>query len=215
MRLLLVRHGQSEANVARRIQGQGDGELTERGRHEARLLAERLANGGPVQAIYTSPLKRAAETAAVIGERLDIPPVILDDLREMHLGAIDGLNGEESRVHYPEVLRRWAEDDLTLVFPDGEPVIASYQRGVEVMQRIVKSHPDDTVAVVTHGGLLASYLSYILDGQFSIKRVYELRNCGLTELDFDATGQVKVGRYNDDTHLAVIYQAHEASGSGH
>jgi len=204
MRLILVRHGQSEANLARKIQGQSDGDLTEQGHREAELTALRIADLGPIHAIYTSPQQRALKTAAAIGARLGGTPIVVDGLREINLGVIDGLNSEESEALYPGLLKRWADDDLALVFPDGEPLLSSYQRAVDVIHGIVNNHPDQSVVVVTHGGVLAAYLSYTLDGRFSIKRIYGLHNCGITVLDINGDGTAKVFSYDEHGHLAFL-----------
>jgi len=93
--LLLVRHGETDWNAERRWQGHADVPLNERGREQARALAEQLA-GESVDAIYSSDLSRARDTADILGARLDVPVVVDADLREIDVGPVEGLTAEES-----------------------------------------------------------------------------------------------------------------------
>src|SRR5688500_14891082 len=100
LRLLLVRHGQSEANRDGRMQGRLDTPLTTFGRAQATALANRLAAEPSVVALYSSPLSRALETARVIGGRIGVTPVVLDDLIEIDHGAATGLRHDEARQRW-------------------------------------------------------------------------------------------------------------------
>src|SRR6185437_6606991 len=94
--LLLVRHGETDWNAERRYQGHADVPLNDRGVEQARELAEQLA-GERIDAIYSSDLSRAHATAEIVGERLGVPVVTDPDLREIDVGAVEGLTFEESR----------------------------------------------------------------------------------------------------------------------
>src|SRR5581483_11305534 len=93
--LLLVRHGETDWNAERRWQGHADVPLNARGREQARALAEELA-GESIDAIYSSDLSRAQDTADIVGARLDVPVVVDPDLREIDVGPVEGLTAEES-----------------------------------------------------------------------------------------------------------------------
>ena len=135
--LLLVRHGETDWNAEGRLQGHTDRPLNDFGRRQAKELADRLAGEG-ADAIYTSDLARAKETAEIVGERLGLTVVVDPDLREKDWGTWEGLTGDE-RVH---------------VELEGESTEAHRDRVMGAVRRIVARHPGQRVVVVTHGGSL-------------------------------------------------------------
>lgn len=147
-RIVLVRHGESEWNSTRRFQGHADPPLTEAGHAQARALAARLEADG-VAAVYSSDLRRAAETAAAIGERLGLPVVTDPDLREIDVGSWAGLTRAEVEQRFPEGFARWQRGE---VGHDGETHEELTARVVAAVERLAASHPDETVVVVSHGG---------------------------------------------------------------
>jgi broad specificity phosphatase PhoE len=133
--LLLVRHGETDWNAEGRLQGQTDRPLNEFGRSQARALAEEL-DGERYDAIYSSDLARARETAEIVGERLDVPVVLDPELREKDWGTWEGLTAvERDRVEFV-----------------GESTEEHRQRILHALERIAERHPDGRVLVVTHGG---------------------------------------------------------------
>jgi broad specificity phosphatase PhoE len=145
-RVLLTRHGQSEWNALGRWQGQADPPLSDRGRRQAHEAARAL---GAVDAIWASDLRRAAETAVIIGDDMGVGPVVLDaDLRERDAGEWTGLTRAEIEQRYPGFLpdgRRppgWESDEL---------LVARAQRTLE---RIADAVPAGDVLVITHAGLV-------------------------------------------------------------
>jgi probable phosphoglycerate mutase len=135
--LLLARHGETDWNAAGRLQGHTDRPLNDRGRRQAKELADRLAREG-ADAVYTSDLARAKETAEIVGERLGLPVVVDADLREKNWGTWEGLTGDE-RVHVEYA---------------GESTEEHRERVLRAIRRIVERHPGGRVVVVTHGGSL-------------------------------------------------------------
>jgi broad specificity phosphatase PhoE len=134
--LLIVRHGETDWNAERRYQGHADVPLNERGREQAQALAEQLA-GEALDAIYASDLSRARVTAEVVAERLGLPVVADPDLREIDVGAVEGLTFDESSA-----FDGW----------QGEPKENHAERVLRAIHRIAEQHPDGRVLVVTHGG---------------------------------------------------------------
>ena len=148
--LLLVRHGETDWNAERRWQGHADVPLNDRGREQARALAEQLA-GEQIDAIYTSDLSRARVTADAVGTRLGVEVVTDPDLREIDVGAIEGLTAEEAKA-----FEGW----------QGEPIEAHAERVLRAVQRIAERHPDGRVLVVTHGGSMRRIHEHLgLDGR--------------------------------------------------
>jgi broad specificity phosphatase PhoE len=134
--LLLVRHGETDWNADGRLQGQTDRPLSDFGRRQARLLADELADEA-LDAIYSSDLSRARETAEIVGARLGLPVVLEPDLREKDWGTWEGLTAvERDRVEF-----------------SGESTEAHQERILEALRRIAARHSGEgRVLVVTHGG---------------------------------------------------------------
>ncbi len=146
----LARHGQSDWNAANRFQGHSDRPLTELGRRQAAALAEELESQEPLSAIYASPLRRALETASIVGARLGLEPVPVDDLREVDVGGWSGLSRNEVEERFPDAFRRWLDGGEG--WEDGETYADMAMRVMEALRLIAENHPEDTVLVVSHGG---------------------------------------------------------------
>ena len=148
--ILLVRHGQTDWNAERRVQGHSDTPLNEQGRAQARLLAEQLADR-QIDAVYSSDLLRAYETARIIAERHGLEVTAIRDLRERHFGTWEGLTDDEIFVRFPEASGNGS-------WGDGESREAMADRVLEALHRIADTHPGGTVVVVSHGGPLRAAL---------------------------------------------------------
>ncbi len=146
----LVRHGESDWNAANRFQGRIDRPLTDLGRQQAEALAEELAAAARLDAIYSSPLRRALDTAAVVGARLGLEPVAVEDLREVDVGGWAGLSREQVQERFPDGFARWLAGGEG--WEDGESYAAMSERVLAGLHRIAESHPDREILVVSHGG---------------------------------------------------------------
>jgi broad specificity phosphatase PhoE len=166
--LFLIRHGRSVWNAQGRIQGRADPPLDELGREQARRLAERL-RAEAVVALYTSPLRRAQETADIIGRVLDLPVVPDERLQEYDVGDLTGLTWEQVVERYPDVARRWAEAQEGVEIPGEEGHGPFRARVVAAFGDILSRHAEGPVGVVAHGGTLGTYLNHLigLPGRFS------------------------------------------------
>lgn len=152
--LILIRHGETDWNVAGRWQGQADVPLNERGHRQAQALAERLA-GTALAAIYASDLLRARETAAALAQVTGLPVLLDPRLREIHQGACQGLSIAEIRARFSAWLQARDADPLRVGAPGGELPVVAQQRVVAALDEIAARHPQETVAVVAHGFVLA------------------------------------------------------------
>ena len=146
----LARHGESDWNAAKRFQGRSDRPLTPLGRQQAKALASELASSSSLSVIYTSPLRRALETAAVVGEQVGLEPVPDDDLREVDVGSWTGLSRAEVEARYPDAFERWLDGGEG--WDDGESYAEMSARVLAALVRISGSHPGDELLVVSHGG---------------------------------------------------------------
>ena len=147
----LARHGESDWNAANRFQGHSDRPLTPLGRQQAEeLAAELAASSSALDAIYTSPLRRALDTAAVVGEQTGLSPVPVEDLREVDVGGWTGLSRSEVEERFPDGFRRWL--DGAEGWQDGESYAAMSSRVLSALFRVAAAHPDGELLVVSHGG---------------------------------------------------------------
>lgn len=154
--LLLVRHGETDWNAEGRLQGHTDRPLSEYGRSQASRLAADL-EGEDVEAIYSSDLARARETAEIVGERIGLPVVLDPGLREKDWGNWEGLTAvERDRVEFV-----------------GESTEAHQERMLQALQRIAERHPAGRVLVVTHGGSMRRVQTVVLGLALPV-----VENCG-------------------------------------
>lgn len=147
--ILLARHGESDWNAERRWQGHADRPLTERGREQARALAERLADI-ELDAVYSSDLRRARDTATAIAETKGLEVRALAELREVDVGSWSGLTRLEAKERFPDDYDRWLDGGHG--WPDGETYEQMTERILGAIGRIVEQHLGERVLVVAHGG---------------------------------------------------------------
>jgi len=197
MRIFFIRHGRQcsplcNVNVA----------LSEEGRLQARLLGERLENAH-VEAIWSSDLLRAVETADIINESLHVPREIRADLKEISFGDMEGLSDEIIADRFEDFLRERARMERDLSYPGGECFSDVVRRVLPVMEEILE-RDYETVAVVTHGGVIRSMTAHYLSMDPAMAQLLgnHLENCGITEFYVrKSDGRVLLNRFNDAAHL--------------
>ena len=156
MRLLLVRHGETDWNAAGRIQGCTDTPLNARGRAQALALAGRLRGERP-QRLYTSPLRRARETAAIVGAELALEPETVEALREISFGEWEGCSWEEIQRRWPREFA-WCEGDrLRRSPPGGESYGQLMERALPAVEAIRRA-PGGTAVAVCHCAVIRAVL---------------------------------------------------------
>jgi broad specificity phosphatase PhoE len=147
--IFLARHGESDWNVEKRFQGHSDRPLTERGRQQAHALADLVAFE-EIEAVYTSPLKRAQETAEIVAATAGLEPVELPELREVDTGSWSGLSRADVEARFPEGFARWRSGGSG--WEDGESYEEMAERVIRALRTIAEDHPDGRVLVISHGG---------------------------------------------------------------
>lgn len=199
--LLLVRHGESasyvEGTMLPLLDGQGDPELHPEGLRQADLVADRLQDE-PITAIYVTPLRRTQQTAAPLVARTGIEPVVVADLREVFLGEWEGGPFRQYvREGHPLALQMRAEQRWDVI-PGAEPApgfAARIRRGI---LGIAARHPDETVVVVVHGGVIGQVLAEATGSQpFAFTGA---DNASVSQVVVDG-GSWVVRRFNDTAHL--------------
>lgn len=173
-RILLVRHGQTDANAERRFCGRWDLPLNAAGIAEIAPLA---AWSPIVRAVYSSPLRRAQQTAAVLGSA-QLEPA----LAELDQGAVEGLTGPEVEAAHPGLLERWWSRPGDLVFPGGESMATLQGRVVPAVLRIARDAPAGLVALVGHQAAHAALLCALTDTPLDDWRRFALPNGGVRVL---------------------------------
>jgi len=147
--IFLARHGESDWNVEKRFQGHSDRPLTERGRVQAHALAD-LVGSEKIDAVYTSPLSRARETAEIVAARAGLEAVALPELREVDTGSWSGLSRADVEARFPEGFARWRSGGSG--WEDGESYEEMAERVIGALRKIAEDHPDGRVLVISHGG---------------------------------------------------------------
>lgn len=196
--IILIRHGETDWNLAGRWQGNTDIPLNDTGRQQARMLARRLkANRWPIDAIYSSDLLRAAETAQIAAEKLHLPVQLDAQWRERGLGILEGLTRREISEKYPYMVlpRTFIEA------PESESYASLKRRVVLALEEILRQHDGETVAVVSHSGTLRVLISYILELPEKIYAPFSLRgNTGLSRIIIDGE-LAQLNLLNDTSHI--------------
>lgn len=208
LQVYLVRHGETEWNVARRIQGQSDSPLTPLGEHQAHQVAQRMKNAG-ITHIFTSDLGRTRQTADIIAQACGDCQVILDaGLRELNMGVletrdIDSLSAEEEG--WRKQMVNGTPDGR---IPQGESMAELAKRMHGVLERCLALPEDSRPLLVSHGMALGCLLGTILGLPASAERRLRLRNCSLSRIDYQqspwlASGWV-VETAGDVSHLDTL-----------
>lgn len=166
-RLVMLRHGQTEYNAGSRMQGQLDTDLSELGREQAVAAAEVLAKRQPL-VIVSSDLRRALDTAVVLGDRAGMPVLVDARLRETHLGDWQGMTHLEVDAVAPGARLAW-RDDARWAPHGGESRVDVAARGMPVVDGLIaeqaewgRDSPERPVVLVAHGGLIAALTAALL-----------------------------------------------------
>lgn len=197
MMLHLIRHGQTDWNAIRRIQGHSESTLSELGRRQALELAPRLAEYSIAQ-VYCSSSQRTRETAALLFEGTGIPVGYMDELREIFLGPWEGRLYDEIEAESPEDFRHFWQQPHLFSLAGAESFRDLQQRGVAAVQDICSTAPQDDVAIVSHGAIIKSILCHF-EGR-DLARLWEppqMHNCSHSIVEISSNGRARILRYAD------------------
>jgi probable phosphoglycerate mutase len=207
----LIRHGETDWNLAGRWQGHADVPLNDLGQRQARLLAQRVQSEQiRFDAIYSSDLARAYQTAWELGAAVRVPVQLYPPLREIDLGTWSGLHYDQIRERFP-IEAKLLEQGQDIPRGGAETLSALQKRVVEAVEAIIAHRDGETIALVTHGGcirmLLAHADSYRGDG---FKRYPHIGNTSISIMRC-APGSWEVLSINDMRHLENTQEAELAS----
>lgn len=202
--ILFIRHGETDWNRIKRIQGHIDIPLAATGRAQAQRLARRMAEeakqGARLDAIYSSDLQRAQQTAQPVADALGLPLQLRENLRERSYGAFQGHDSDEIAQRFPDEYAHWQTRDPGFSPPDGESQRALYHRVLHAIEPLVAAHPGGRIACVAHGGVLDCVRRFACGLPLDAPRDYPLLNTSVNIVDFDSD-KATIVTWADVSHL--------------
>ena len=186
--LYLIRHGENTANITKEFSHRlVDYSLTPKGVLQAQQTAEYFKNR-QIDAIYCSPLKRAIETAEIIGQAIGIRPVIMEEFREVNVGALEMLGGSpENWATHDSIVRAWFEGQPEVLFPEGENYHMLLERMRSGVAQILRKQDGKQSIIVGHGGIFTFTLKDICrDVDLAMLIASYGHNCSITEIEMYA-----------------------------
>lgn len=186
-RICFIRHGETDWNVAKRIQGHTDIPLNETGRAQALAMAFNAAHQR-FHAIYSSDLTRALETARALAQREDQMVKPLPQLRERHYGVFQGITAAEGAVKYPQAYAHYVARDLEYDFGNGESLRGFAERVADGIDWLLRYHSGQTIAAVSHSGVLDVIYRRATGRPLHTPRDFVIPNCALNWFHFDGQG---------------------------
>jgi broad specificity phosphatase PhoE len=195
--LTIVRHGQTSANIDGIWHGSTNTPLTEHGQHQAECVGEHIAlHYRPVSHVYASPLDRAHHTALAIASRLDLSPILDEDLAEFDLGAWEGLSFRT--LFDDKKLFEQMQQDPHFAPHGGESPIQVAERLGGALRRLAARHPGERVVVVTHGGAMSLAFGALLENDYT-RWERMMKNCAISELSLSP--RAVLHSFNEIDHL--------------
>lgn len=199
MILYCVRHGESVFNAEGRIQGQLDPPLSDLGHAQSRAVAGVFAQE-QIDAVYSSPLRRALDTAHHIADALDMQVHTDERLKEIHAGIFQGRRWDEITVEFPAEAKQWKAHDPDFVIPGGESRRQLMLRGAEAL-RDIREGNHERVIVVAHGGMLTAAIKHLLEVP-AHRNAFSLLNCSISKIAW--LDEFRLISLNESGHLQTV-----------
>ncbi|MFY9314686.1 MAG: histidine phosphatase family protein [Burkholderiales bacterium] len=197
--LCIVRHGETAWNAEHRVQGQLDVPLSAVGQAQALAAAKVLARES-FDAIYSSDLSRARQTAAPTADLLSLEIIVEKDLRERHYGIFERLTYAEVKARFPEDYARFEARDPDYGFRTGETLRDFSVRSVAILSRIARENEGRSILAFTHGGVLDKLYRHVTGLPLSAPRDFGIPNAGLNRVQVTAAGW-QIVLWADVAHL--------------
>lgn len=205
--IFLVRHAVTEWNQSGFFQGVSDIPLNADGYEQANLLAERfLSSGQKIDHIYVSSLARTRQTAEPLAAKLGLQIETLEGIQEINGGKLEGGYHYDNVINYPETMEMATISPYHAQFPEGESGKDVYERMVRAFDFVVKTHPGESILLISHGYALQMLQSYIqkLDAENTKRQM--AANTAVTHVKVDSEGKFTVSYINDASHLPAKWQ---------
>jgi probable phosphoglycerate mutase len=204
--VLFIRHGETDWNRIRRIQGHVDIPLAESGFAQAGQLAQRLVaeskDGARMDAVYSSDLQRAQQTAGPFADALGLSLQLREGLRERWYGAFQGHDNAEIKARFPEEYALWQTRDPDFIPPGGESQRTFYERVLAAVEPMVAAHPHGRIACIAHGGVLDCIYRMAAGVPLEAPRDWTLLNTSINVVDF-ANRTAEIVSWGDVAHLSI------------
>ncbi|MEZ5429240.1 MAG: histidine phosphatase family protein [Pyrinomonadaceae bacterium] len=205
-RLYLVRHGQSAGNAEGRFGGHSPTPLSELGKEQAEITAAALARE-KIDAIYSSDLIRAVQTAQPLSEKLDLPMIKTSAFRERKVGVLEGLTFDESRAKHPKDYYALVNRNIHHIITGGESYRQLLRRATGALREILRIHRGEKVVIFSHTGAIC-FLTLYLIGAIHRKTLTTpwlvTSNCGINRFEIRGRKNIRVLAINDTRHLTEI-----------
>jgi broad specificity phosphatase PhoE len=201
--IVLCRHGESEGNLERRFGGHSPTPLSQHGRVQARAAGQALARLG-IDAIYTSDLVRAAQTADLISEATRVTPHTTSALRERSVGRLTDLTFAEAEARFPDDYAALLRMESGVCPPGGETYAACRARAAAYLEQALSEHPGQRVLFVSHNLTVTQLILHILglgEDSAPARLLFQIDHCALHTFERNAAGGWKVVSLNDRAHL--------------
>lgn len=205
-RLYLIRHGQSAGNAEGRFGGHSPTPLSELGLEQAKFTAEALTKE-KIQAIYSSDLFRAVQTAEPLAKLLNLPVIKTSAFRERHVGVLEGLTFDESKAAFPKDYYALVNRNVHHVITKGESYNHLLRRATGALKEILHAHRGEKIVVFSHTGAICFLTLYLLGAihpQTKTTPWLVTSNCGINRFEIRGRNNIRVLAINDTRHLHNI-----------
>ncbi len=203
--LLLIRHGETAWNAVRRLQGHLDIGLNDAGQRQAAALGRALEHE-TLDAIVSSDLQRAVQTAAAVARQRHVPNHADPALRERGYGVFEGLLYSEIEARYPDEFAAWQGRHIDAVMPHGERHAESfrtfYQRSIDAIGHWARRYTGRTIAIVAHGGVLECAYRAATGMSLESPRDFHVKNASINRFTWH-DGQLALTHWGNVDHLAA------------
>jgi broad specificity phosphatase PhoE len=203
-KLILARHGETEWNVEKVFRGRADVNLNEVGIKQAELLGKHLGNW-ELEAIYSSPVKRALDTANIVARYMEVAVCIAEGLTDFDFGEWQSLSEQEVKRLYPAILNDWQSSPHKVRMPGGENLDDVKKRTAEVVDEVLSRHHGN-VLLVSHRVVLKVLICSLLGLDNSHFWNISQDVCGLTIFDY-VDGRFVLTKHNDTSHLRELQKS--------
>lgn len=178
LKIILVRHGETENNCAGVYCGWSDISLTEKGFMQAKKVSEKLKEED-FDCIISSDLDRTMKTAEIINKHHHVKIILETNLREMNFGLWEGLSYREIKEKYPKELKEWEKDWMDYATPSGESVKQMYERVTKAMDKIIHKNESGNILIVSHAGSIRAILAHLIGRGMKDYWKYKIDNCAI------------------------------------
>lgn len=181
--LYLIRHGETDHNLHKRLCGWADPPLNEKGRKQAQDAAKALTSV-EIHSIYHSGLKRTEETAQIIQGGRGLESVAINGLREINFGALEGKTMQHMEAVFPDEYNALIEDAVHFQFPQGESLYEMHHRVIKAADELIQSSKNKNLVLVTHAGVIRSIVAHYITGDIHKHWHFKIDHCSITLLEF-------------------------------